>query len=78
MDTKKIPHSKGFTVLGAAVLIMLACAGPAYAYLDPGAGSLILQGLIAGIVAVGVGVRIYWHRLLRLLGIRKDMDSDEK
>jgi len=53
-------------------------AGPAHAYLDPGTGSLILQGLIAGIVAAGVAARLYWHRLLKLLGFRKDIDSDKK
>jgi hypothetical protein len=35
-----------------AVLILAACAFPAYAYLDPGTGSVILQSLI-GIAAIG-------------------------
>ena len=35
-----------------AVLILAACSSPAYAYLDPGTGSVILQSLI-GIAAIG-------------------------
>lgn len=59
---------------GWIFLLFFGFAGPAHAYLDPGTGSLILQGLIAGIVAAGVVARLYWHRLLKLLGIRKDID----
>jgi len=49
----------------------------AHAYLDPGTGSLLLQGIIAGIVTAGVVVKIYWHRFLKVLGFRKDVDKDE-
>ena len=35
----------------------------AYAYLDPGTGSLIVQSLIAAIAAVGFGLRHYWGRI---------------
>lgn len=43
----------------------------AYAYLDPGTGSIILQGLIAGI-AVGLStIKLWWHRLVSLFSSRK-------
>lgn len=45
---------------------------PAHAYLDPGTGSAILQGVIAAIAAVGIAGKLYWHRILRLLGLKKD------
>ncbi len=35
----------------------------AFAYLDPGTGSLIIQSVIAAIAAVGVAVRLYWSRI---------------
>jgi len=50
----------------------------AYAYLDPGTGGAILQGIIAGFVAIGVVAKLYWHRLLKMLGFRKDVNSDNK
>lgn len=37
------------------------------AYLDPGAGSMILQALAAGVAGVAVVGRLYWSRLKRAL-----------
>jgi hypothetical protein len=46
----------------AALIVGLLLAAPSYAYLDPGTGSIILQGILASIaVAMGV-LRLYWHR----------------
>jgi len=36
---------------------------PALAYLDPGTGSLILQGIIGVIAGVLVALRLYWQRI---------------
>lgn len=60
-----------------ALFIVLVFASPAHAYLDPGTGSVILQGVIAGIAAIAFAVKIYWHRLLQLLGLRKKTDFDD-
>ena len=32
-------------------------------YLDPGAASIIVQAIIAGVIAVGAGVKLYWSRI---------------
>ena len=50
----------------------------AHAYLDPGSGSIILQALIASLAAGAVFIKIYWHKLLVLLGIRKKAKVDDK
>jgi hypothetical protein len=42
---------------------LLAGSGPAHAYLDPTTGSILLQGLLAGIAGVVVVLRLYWARL---------------
>ena len=48
------------------------------AYLDPGAGSLILQALAGGVVGLIVFGKIYWGRVKRLLHFgRADSKSDE-
>lgn len=44
-------------------LLTLIFATPAYAYLDPGSISIILQALAAGLLAVG----IFWRRVLAFL-----------
>ena len=57
-------------LFGAALFLVGALmTSPAHAYLDPGTGSLILQGLVAGISAVLVAGQLYWTRLLNRLGI---------
>lgn len=38
-------------------------ATPAYAYLDPMTGSLILQMLVGGVAGVAVVVKLYWQRV---------------
>jgi hypothetical protein len=43
-----------------------------FAYLDPGTGSMLVQLLVGGVAAVAVTAKLYWHRILRLLRIRKD------
>jgi hypothetical protein len=55
--------------------LLVACWSPAHAYLDPGTGSVIIQGVIATIAAVGVVARLYWHRLTRFFGTKKEEKS---
>jgi hypothetical protein len=43
-----------------------------FAYLDPGTGSMLVQLLVGGLAAAAVALKLYWHRLLRLLRIRRD------
>ena len=43
---------------------------PAYAYLDPGTGSIILQGLLGGIAGALVVGRLYWQKIKAILGIK--------
>jgi hypothetical protein len=51
--------------------VLLIAAPQAFAYLDPGTGSMIIQGLIAAIAMAGVTMRLYWNRLKQFLGIDK-------
>lgn len=39
------------------IALSLIIIKPAHAYLDPGTGSIILQALAAGVLALGVGWR---------------------
>ena len=47
----------------------------AYAYIDPGTGSILLQGLIAGIAAALVVIKLYWYRLKTFLFGRGQRDN---
>ena len=49
--------------LGSTAVVGLMLSETSYAYVDPATGSMILQGLLAGIaIAIGV-MRGYWERL---------------
>ena len=39
------------------------------AYLDPGAGSFVLQALVATLAGAAVVINAYWSKIKRLLGI---------
>lgn len=63
----------------ATVLILgLIAAGDAHAYLDPGTGSAILQGILGGLAALAITLKLYWHRLLRFLGLRKPATGPDR
>ena len=46
-----------------------------FAYLDPGAGSMILQMILAGILGLSYTLKLYWRRIVRF--VRRDKTSDE-
>jgi hypothetical protein len=56
---------------------LIAFSSEALAYLDPGAGSLLLQLLIGGAGGLIVILRLYWHKILLLLRVRKDAIDNE-
>ena len=44
----------------------------AYAYLDPGTGSIVIQAIIGALVGVGITLKIYWYKLKeKLIGVSK-------
>ena len=54
-----------------ALLALLANPLAAHAYVDPGAGSMLLQLLLGGAAGAFVFFRLFKQRLYRLLGFRK-------
>lgn len=47
-------------------LIVLGFANSAWAYLDPGTGSMVLQLLLGGIAGAIVILKLYWRRFVSL------------
>ena len=60
----------------AAAVVALLLTHPAYAYLDPGTGSALIQGLIASIAALGLTLKVYWHRVIGFLGSRSKTPTE--
>ena len=54
---------KFFFFLNIFFLVDIFVYSNAFAYIDPGTGSIILQGLIAGIAAAGATISIYWTKI---------------
>jgi len=60
----------------AAALGCALVAFPAHAYLDPGSGSMFLQLLLGGVAGVALAVKLYWHKILGILGLEKKQDDE--
>lgn len=69
-------------LLATSFLATLATSGPAYAYLDPNSGSILLQILLGGFAGIVLAVKIYWGNILSMFrfGSRKSgsEESGEK
>ena len=70
--------------LGYLILIVfflsLTAPSAAFAYLDPGSGSMLLQlvlGGLAGLAGLAVIAKLYWHRLLALLGMHPQQEESD-
>jgi len=59
-----------------SLLLLFSLVPDAHAYLDPGTGSMLLQGLLAFLFAVVSTISIYWRRFKRLFRrSREDRDQ---
>jgi len=46
----------------ALAVVVLFIAAPAYAYIDPGSGSMLIQLLTGGAAGAVILARLYWRR----------------
>ena len=77
--TTPAPRARPRLLAAPAFVFAVLYAGHASAYLDPGTGSILLQGLIAGIAATMTFASIYWQKtkgLLRWLLRRPSREAD--
>lgn len=67
-----------FVILTA---LILGNPSAAHAYLDPGAGGMLLQLLLGGAAGLLVVLKLYWHRIKKSAGrlfFRKPPGSKRK
>lgn len=63
-DEEKFMKIRKEVLMPVAVFVgLLFFASSAHAYLDPGTGSMLVQGLLAGIAAVFVSVKVFHRRI---------------
>ena len=83
-----LPYDEPFMQLNFNQILLTTVAlffpSVAFSYLDPGTGSMILQGLIAGIAIAGFAIKNFWYQILGFFGkkppsdILDDDDTEEK
>lgn len=59
-------------------IALLLIATDTLAYLDPGTGSMLLQVILGGVAAVGVVIKLYWHKLRVAIGLSRKSDPEDK
>jgi len=57
---------------------LLGSVPSAFAYLDPGTGSMLLQVILGGIAAVGVALKLFWHKIRIALGLSKKPVAEDE
>lgn len=68
-----------FRMTAAAIAICATMIAPAYAYIDPGMGSLALQALVGAVAGGMFAARMWWARIASFLpgGARKKPSPTE-
>ena len=72
-----MPLKEIFMRIFITVLLLLMFTD-AVAYLDPGTGSMLLQVILGGIAAVGVAIKLYWHKLRAAFGMAKKEETEDE
>ena len=65
---------RNYSYVILALLVILVSPSIAYAYVDPGAGSMLLQLLLGGVAGAFVFFRLFKQKIRKLFGFGK---SDE-
>ena len=66
---------KFIVYLNLLLLLDIFIQSNAYAYIDPGTGSIMLQALIGGIAAAGAAISFYWSKIKSFFSKEKKNDK---
>lgn len=73
-------HSEAARHWRAQLVVAALVASPAvaHAYIDPGTGSILIQGLIAAIVGGLFTIKLWWRRIKGLFTRHQDAPPEER
>jgi hypothetical protein len=60
------------------LILLVLISEPACAYLDPGTGSMLLQVILGGVAAVGVALKLFWHKIRIAVGLGRRSGTEEE
>lgn len=64
--------------LSIALLFRGLFVSDAYAYIDPGSGSMFIQVIVGALVGIGVALKMYWEKIkFKLSTMRTSKSKDE-
>jgi len=69
---------RAFKLAVAFVLVSLIFPRTAYAYLDPGSGSYLIQIIVASLAGAGYGLKANWGKVKEIFSKKGQKKSDEK
>jgi hypothetical protein len=65
----------------SSLMLVLLAVGlwptAALAYIDPGTGSFVVQGIIAAVVGAGFAIKLYWKKIVSLLTGKAPAEDDD-
>ena len=65
-------------IFGLVLLSAIGITSPAYAYLDPGTGSMLVQLLLGGVAGALVVGKLYWTRIKAFFGRQPMPDASQE
>ena len=60
------------------VIMLVLATEPAFAYLDPGTGSMLLQVILGGVAAVAVAIKLFWYKIRAAVGLGKKSSAEDE
>ena len=60
------------------VALLVLATEPAFAYLDPGTGSMLLQVILGGVAAVAVAIKLFWYKIRAAVGLGKKSSVEDE
>ncbi len=63
--------------INLAIALLFFSTNPAWAYLDPGSVSVLLQGILAGVAAFAATSRFWWHKLRGFIKKKFKSENDK-
>ena len=64
-------------LVGLGITFNVIFLPDAYAYIDPGSGSAIIQMLIGTLVGLGIALKVYWHKIkMKFSGFSEKVDKE--
>lgn len=68
---------KPFDSMVTIFLSLFLISEPAFAYLDPGTGGMLIQIVLGGVAGLAVAGKLFWHQLKSFFRFGKDDESDD-